>query len=180
MPKSASPKPKGKIRKKSTSPKPKSGSSSSSSSKELKELKEAFELLKTENEKLQTNYKRLCESILRSINIEDYAYYDPETVQEDATKIEINDLENMINRLSLLATEVSATERSTDVHRLGALEYRITELSNEKSSFFKDKLKLQQRLEFILQERDVWKRNAETLKKMYAKLGNKFFHFYEY
>lgn len=52
-----------------------------------------------------------------------------------------------------------------------ALERRICELSRENSGHFRTKLKLQERLEFIMQERDVWRRNAQTLKNMYAKIG---------
>lgn len=55
-----------------------------------------------------------------------------------------------------------------------ALERRINELSRENSGHFRTKLKLQERLEFIMQERDVWRRNAQTLKNMYAKLGELF------
>ena len=36
------------------------------------------------------------------------------------------------------------------------LETRITELANENTDYLKTKFKLQERLEFIMQERDVW------------------------
>ena len=75
----------------------------------------------------------------------------------------------MLQKIVLLATQINQSE-NIESH-VEALELRITELVDENSTFFKNKLKLQERLEFIMQERDVWKRNAETLKRMYAKLG---------
>lgn len=51
-----------------------------------------------------------------------------------------------------------------------ALEKRISELSRENSGYFRTKLKLQERLEFIMQERDV------QIKSIYVLLKAKIFY----
>lgn len=79
----------------------------------------------------------------------------------------------MIQKLGLLATDVKA---SSD-YDIGSFEFRLSELMNAESSIFQ-KFKMQERLEFIKQERDVWKRNADTYKTMYLKLGKNLLLFY--
>jgi chaperonin cofactor prefoldin len=134
--------------------------------KRVDELTEALEILKNENELIKEKFKKLCKKLVENIDISQYEFIDSST---EPDQIDIRDLLNMLQRLALMATQISATD-NIETH-MEALELRISELTNENSSFFKNKLKLQERLEFIMQERDVWKRNAETLKRMYAKLG---------
>lgn len=145
-------------------------SAASSASKELQtkidELNHALETLKFENEQLKSKFKILCKKIVDNTNLSDYSFLEP-NIEPD--QIDLNDLLHMIQKLALLATQITSDD-NIETH-VESLELRVTELSNENSSYFKNKLKLQERLEFIMQERDVWKRNAETLKKMYAQLG---------
>ena len=155
---------------KSGSPKTKPKSSSSVATHALQnkidELTNSLQQLKEENDKLKENFQLICKKIVDNIDMTEYAFIDPET---EPDKIDIKDLVHMLQKMALMAATISTTD-NIETH-CEALEFRITELTNEKSSFFKNKLKLQERLEFIMQERDVWKRNAETLKRMYAKLG---------
>ncbi|CAF0737625.1 unnamed protein product [Brachionus calyciflorus] len=133
--------------------------------KKVDDLQLELNNLKTEHDELKTRYKTLCKKIVDNTDMSDYSYMD---AQIEPDKIELNDLLHMVQKQALLASQITAGE-NIESH-VESLELRITELTNENSSFFKNKLKLQERLEFIMQERDVWKRNAETLKKMYAKL----------
>jgi chromosome segregation ATPase len=161
---------------KSGSPKQKSKASSSGATHALQtkidELTASIQQLKEENDKLKENFQLLCKKIVDNIDISEYAFIEPDT---EPDRIDIKDLLHMVQKMALMAATISSTD-NIESH-CEALEVRITELTNENSSFFKNKLKLQERLEFIMQERDVWKRNAETLKRMYAKLGNKIFCF---
>lgn len=134
--------------------------------KKVEDLTASLELLKNENETLKTKFKILCKKIVDNTDMSDYSFIDA-NIEPD--KIELNDLLHMVQKLGLLASQITS-EDNIENH-VEALELRITELTSENSTFFKNKLKLQERLEFIMQERDVWRRNAETLKKMYAKLG---------
>ena len=146
---------------------------SANSAKQLKtqvdELTQTIETLNKENEMLRTKLKVICKKLVDNSDMSNYAFIEPGT-EPDA--IEVKDILHMIQTLVLLATQLPGDNMESHVVKL---ELRITELSNENSSYFKNKLKLQERLEFIMQERDVWKRNADTLKKMYAKLGKRFF-----
>jgi DNA repair exonuclease SbcCD ATPase subunit len=142
-----------------------SATSSKELAKKVEELTLALETLKTESDELRVKYKSLCKKIVDSSDMSTYSFLEAE-VEPD--QIDIKDLLHMVQTLVLLASQLPENNLETHVEKL---ELRITELSNENSSYFKNKLKLQERLEFIMQERDVWKRNADTLKKMYAKLG---------
>lgn len=150
------------------------------SAKELKlrvdELTEEVEHLQKENEEVKTKFKLICKKIVDNIDLSDYAFIDPD-IEPDM--IDLADLFHMIQKLSLLATQVNTSEKIES--HMERLESRITELANENSSYVKNKLKLHERLEFIMTERDVWKRNAETLKAMYSKVGESFkFYIYYY
>jgi DNA repair exonuclease SbcCD ATPase subunit len=134
------------------------------------ELTEALENVRNENERLRTKLSTICKKIVSNVDMTQYEFIDPHM---EPDLIETNDLLHMIQKLALLAAQINTTEKIES--HMEALERRITELVSENSTFFKNKLKLQERLEFIMQERDIWKRNAETLKKMYAKLGNFFY-----
>jgi chromosome segregation ATPase len=157
---------------KSSKSKDSSGSTGGSNAKELakkvEELTLSLDTLKAENDELKNKYKMLCKKIVDSSDMSTYSFLDAQT---EPDQIDIKDLLHMVQTLVLLASQLPEDNLETHVEKL---ELRITELSNENSSYFKNKLKLQERLEFIMQERDVWKRNADTLKKMYAKLGKKF------
>lgn len=136
--------------------------------KKVDELSGQLASLKSENEELRYKYKILCKKVVENTDLSEYSFMDPSQIEPD--QIDLNDLLHMIQKLALLASQINAEENIGS--HIESLELRITELANENSSFFKNKLKVQERLEFIRQERDVWKRNAETLKKMYAKLGS--------
>lgn len=121
--------------------------------------------MRAQNDDLQTKYKLICKKIVDNIDLSEYAFIEPDT---EPHLIDIRDLFHMVQKLSLLANTVNTNEKIES--HMERLESRITELANENSDFMKTKFKLQERLEFIMQERDVWKRNAETLKAMYSKL----------
>jgi chromosome segregation ATPase len=135
--------------------------------KKLDELTVTAEALKSENEKLRTNFKLICKKIVDNTDLSNYQFLDP-NIEPD--QIGINDLLHMLQTIALLAEKLNKPNDGI-VNHVENLELRITELLSEQGSMFKNKLKLQERLEFIMQERDVWKRNAQTIKKMYEKLG---------
>lgn len=135
--------------------------------KKLDELSKTLETLKTENEILKEKLKLICKKIVDNTDMSNYQFIEANT---EPDKIETKDILHMVQTLGLLATKLTQTTDGIENH-VENLELRITELLSEQGNIFKHKLKLQERLEFIMQERDVWKRNAETLKKMYEKLG---------
>jgi DNA repair exonuclease SbcCD ATPase subunit len=137
--------------------------------KKVEEMTLAMETLKTENEELRVKYRTVCKKVVDSSDMSTYSFLEPDV---DPEQVHLNDILHMIQTLVLLASQLPENNLENHCEKL---EMRVTELSNENSSYFKNKLKLQERLEFIMQERDVWKRNADTLKKMYAKLGKSFF-----
>jgi chromosome segregation ATPase len=147
-------------------------SSTSGGSKELNkkidELNLIIQNLNQENEELKQKLKQICRKIVDNTDMANYSFLDASSI-EQPDQIDLKDLMHMLQSIILLASQLPTDNLETHVEKL---ELRITELTNDNSTFFKNKLKLQERLEFIMQERDVWKRNAETLKKMYTKLGN--------
>ena len=75
----------------------------------------------------------------------------------------------MAQKLVILGTELKNTE-SLECH-MNRLELRINEITNDKENSVFRNFRMKERIDFIKQERDVWKRNAEAFKKMYSKLG---------
>lgn len=136
--------------------------------KKVDDLTQQLLSIQNDHDELKNRYKILCRKIVDNTDLSAYSFINSNQIEPD--QIELNDLLHMVQKMALLASQIS-TEEHMDNH-VESLELRITELVTENSTFFKNRLKLQERLEFMRQERDVWKRNAETLKKMYAKLGS--------
>lgn len=131
------------------------------------ELSDLSERLTVENAELKLKFKMICEKIAVHSDIEHYGY----SSSLDAQTFDIHDLIHMVQVFVLKAAKLKSAEILDN--QLNGLEERIKELVIGESEMpLKDKFKLQERLEFIKQERDVWKRNAETFKRMYTKLGN--------
>lgn len=139
------------------------------SPKELKEkveqLTDLTERLKLENEEMKIKFRLLCERIVSNVDLTNYSHIDSKIEPEN---IDIGDIIHMVQKVFILATEIKVSEK-IDSHHNG-FEYRLNEMTDVESATFRDKLKLQNRLEFIKQERDVWKRNAENYKQMYIKI----------
>jgi hypothetical protein len=131
------------------------------------ELTQKLEALQSENDGLKAKLKIICQKIVDNVDLANYRFIEKTT---EADKIETKDILHMIQTLGLLATKMDESSKDGIENHLESLEIRITELVSEQGNIFKTKLKLQERLEFIMQERDVWKRNAETIKKLYEKL----------
>lgn len=165
---SKSPRSKGKGKSKESSG---GGGGSKELQKKIEELELSISSLRAENDELKSKLKLICKKIVDNTNMANYSFLDASSLEQPET-IDLKDIMHMLQTIILLANELPEANLENHVEKL---EMRITELSNENSSYFKHKLKLQERLEFIMQERDVWKRNADTLKKMYAKLGKSFY-----
>lgn len=137
--------------------------------KELKEkveiLTDLTERLKLENEEMKIKYRLLCEKIVSNVDLSNYTNIDPKIEPE---RIDLGDIMHMVQKVFILATELKASER-VDSH-LNGFEFRLNEITDVESPIFRDKLKLKNRMEFIKQERDVWKRNSENYKQMYIKI----------
>jgi hypothetical protein len=134
--------------------------------KKLIEQTQKFEALQTEHATLKAKLKMICQKVVDNVDMSNYKFIEKAT---EADQIETKDILHMIQTLGLLAMKTDDSKDSYENH-LENLEIRITELVSEQGNIFKTKLKLQERLEFIMQERDVWKRNAETIKGLYEKL----------
>jgi hypothetical protein len=130
------------------------------------ELTELTDKLTVENAELKLKFKMICEKIASHSDIKHYGYES----SLDAENFDIQDLIHMIQVFVLKAAKLKTAE-ILDNHFDG-FERRILELTSGDSDLpLREKFKLQERIEFIKQERDVWKRNAETFKQMYTKLG---------
>ncbi len=75
----------------------------------------------------------------------------------------------MVQKLAILSRELKSDDNLKS--QTNDLELRINEITDDnENSIFKN-FKLKERIDFIKQERDVWRRNAETYKKKYTILG---------
>ncbi len=75
----------------------------------------------------------------------------------------------MAQKLVILGTELKISE-DVECH-MNRLELRINEITSDNGNSAFRNFRMKERIDFIKQERDVWKRNAEAFKKMYSKLG---------
>ena len=75
--------------------------------KQIDDLTLLTENLKKENEKVTSKFKVLCKKIIECVDVSEYSYIDPNA---EPDLIEVNDLVHMVQRMSLLATQISSTE----------------------------------------------------------------------
>jgi len=140
--------------------------------KKVEELTKCVEELSKENERLKNRVRGISQKIVDNTDLSKYTYLAKDI---DVDRIETNDLLHMLQTIALKAIEISRCKTQDSESDEDDLEFRINELVNLKSNtFINNKVKLKDRLDFLMQERDVWKRNAETLKKMHEKLAKEF------
>lgn len=135
--------------------------------KKCEDLTELTERLQIENEEMKIKFKMICQQICKNTDLTEYNYIDKDLYTQP-DRLNIEDLIHMIQKLALKATKIKSRDELKK--EMDSIEYKMNELINVDSGMFKEKFKLQDRLEFIKLERDFWKRNAESFKKMHDKL----------
>ena len=110
----------------------KANSKSNELQKKIDELNGTIDTLKSENELIRSKLKMLCKKVVDSVDLTQYEFIEPTTEPDE---IDIKDLMHMVQRLALLAMQVNSTD-NIESH-MEILEQRISELSNENSTFFK-------------------------------------------
>ncbi len=148
--------------------------------KELKkrndELTDTVSTLTRQNEEMREKLRMITRKIFETCGMNKSTTPPPELLDDGARMPEdvaTADMIKLIEQLYALATQISQTDKIES--HMEALEFRITELSKENSIYFKSKLQLQERLEFVMLERDGWKKNATNLRNMLNDLGKQCF-----
>lgn len=134
----------------------KKGIKSKESKHSTKELIEKIDILnieinsiKDENKALKERLRLICNKILSNADLSTYKF-----------------LENTINYENISTQDYLHMIQNLSLQNVDAREYL-------KSNLYKSN----DRIEFVLQERDVWKRNYDTLRRIYEKISKFFKNF---
>lgn len=133
---------------------------------------EELNQLINEREQIRSKLNTICSKLIDNINLDNY----PDEI--DLTKQQPSDLSldyllNMIDEICEYRTAFLSLYQENDDDEQIPVRRKMTQLAREEPELFRKRLTAEQRLTFVVRERDVWKENAELLQIMYATIGKR-------
>jgi hypothetical protein len=123
-----------------------------------------------ERDDMRSKLNAICTKIIEHVNIDDYLPRIDLTRQQPSD-ISLENMLRMIDNVCHYRLAFLNLYHETDDADKISVEKRITQLSKDAPDLFRRPLKLEQRLSFVIRERDLWKDNAKSLQIMYASIG---------
>ncbi|CAF1301089.1 unnamed protein product [Didymodactylos carnosus] len=130
-----------------------------------------IEALIHERDEIRTKLDILCTRIIENVNTEDFSDYKDKTKNTYPSDCPIQTLLAMIDQICQFRVAFLNLFSEVDDEIRIPITEKITQLAIEKPALFRKKLKPEQRLAFVMTERDTWKENAHILQIMYATIG---------
>jgi hypothetical protein len=134
--------------------------------------KEQIDRLIREREEIRSKLNIICSKIVENINIDNYQN-DIDLSKQQPSDISLDNLLTMMDEICHYRTAFLNLYQETDDNQNIPVQKKITQLSVEDPTLFRKRLTSDQRLTFVVRERDLWKENAELLQIMYATIGKK-------
>jgi hypothetical protein len=134
--------------------------------------KEEIDRLINEREEIRSKLNKICSKIIENINIDNYPD-DIDLTKQQPSDLSLEYLLTMIDEICDYRTAFLNLYQETDDNENIPVQKKITQLSVEDPYLFRKRLTADQRLTFVVRERDLWKENAELLQIMYATVGKK-------
>jgi hypothetical protein len=125
-----------------------------------------------ERDEMRSKLNTICSKIMENINIDNYSDEIDLTKQEPCD-VPLDYLLTMIDEICHYRSAFLNLYQETDDNENIPVRKKITQLSVEDPRLFRKRLTSDQRLSFVVRERDLWKENAESLQIMYATIGKK-------
>jgi hypothetical protein len=133
---------------------------------------EQIDRLIQEREEIRSKLNIICSKIIENINIDNYRN-DVDLTKQQPSDVSLDNLLTMIDEICHYRTAFLNLYQETDDNENMPVQRKITQLSIEDPNLFRKRLTSDQRLTFVVRERDLWKENAELLQIMYATIGKK-------
>lgn len=134
---------------------------------------EQIDELIREREEIRLKLNIICSKIVENVNIDNYSNEIIHLTKQQPSDISLDNVLNMIDEICHYRTAFLNLYQETDDNENIPVQKKITQLSIEDSNLFRKRLTSDQRLTFVVRERDLWKENAELLQIMYATIGTK-------
>jgi hypothetical protein len=134
--------------------------------------KEEVDGLIRERDEIRSKLNTICSKIIENINIDNYPN-DIDLTKQEPSDLSLEYLLTMIDEICDYRTAFLNLYQETDDNENIPVQKKITQLSVEDPYLFRKRLTSDQRLTFVVRERDLWKENAELLQIMYATIGKK-------
>lgn len=133
---------------------------------------EQIDALIRERDEIRSKLNIICSKIIDNINIDNYSD-DIDLTKQQPSDISIENVLDMIDEICHYRTAFLNLYQETDDNIHIPVQKKITQLSIESPNLFRKHLSSDQRLTFVIRERDLWKENAQLLQIMYATIGTK-------
>jgi hypothetical protein len=134
--------------------------------------KQEIDGLIREREEMRSKLNTICSKIIENVNIDNYDN-DIDLTKQQPSDISLDNLLTMIDEICHYRTAFLNLYQETDDNENIPVQKKITQLSVETPNLFRKRLTSDQRLTFVVRERDLWKENAQLLQIMYATIGKK-------
>ncbi|CAF1212165.1 unnamed protein product [Rotaria sordida] len=120
-----------------------------------------------EREEIRSKLNSICSKIIENINIDDYQN-EIDLTKQQPSDISLDNLLSMIDNICYYRTAFLNLFQEIDDKEKFSIQKRITQLSVDEPNLFRKRLTSDQRLTFVIRERDLWKENAQLLQITYA------------
>ncbi len=123
-----------------------------------------------EREEIRSKLNFLCSKIMENINMDDYQN-EIDLTKQQPSDVSIDHLLSMIDQICYYRAAFLNLFQEIDDNKKIPIQKKITQLSIDEPDMFRKRLTPDQRLTFVIRERDLWKENAQLLQIMYATIG---------
>jgi hypothetical protein len=131
---------------------------------------EQLDALIHEREEIRSKLNLICTKIMENVNMDDYEH-DIDLSKQQPSDIPVKYIYSMIDNICYY--RIASLSHFQDVEDCDkfAVQKRITQLALDEPNMFRKRLSSDQRLTFVVRERDLWKENAQLLQRMYSTIG---------
>lgn len=131
---------------------------------------EQIDGLVREREEIRSKLNVVCTKIMENINMDDFQI-DIDLTKQQPSDVPIDNLLTMIDQICYYRVAFLNLFQEIDDSERVPIQQKITQLAIDQPEIFRKRLTADQRLTFVIRERDLWKENAQLLQLMYGTIG---------
>lgn len=139
-------------------------------SEQIDPRQEEINQLIRERDEIRSKFNTVCSKLIENVIVEDYPKKTDE-FNNQPCDLPLENLLNMIDDISYYRTALlEIYQENQDAQKI-SVDKKISQLARDQPDLFRKLLTMQQRLSFVIRERDLWKENAQNIQIMYATIG---------
>jgi hypothetical protein len=135
--------------------------------------KQEIDGLIREREEMRSKLNTICSKIIENVNIDNYDN-DIDLTKQQPSDVSIDHLLSMVDQICYYRIAFLNLFQEMDDNEKIPVQKKLTQLSIDEPDMFRKRLTADQRLSFVIRERDIWKENAQLLQIMYGTIGMNF------